>query len=712
MRIKSVKITNGLQHRSLESEFTDFNVIIGPNGCGKSSVIELLGLLLTNKFTWPGTMDTVVTQGEEKGEVKAVIEAEGDEVELSMALGRTSRKLVRGDLKISKSNEVVEYIESALLRTPIELVNEASIVRQGKLDAGLFTTQSKRQQIFQRLAGLNDIETKRKQLAEAKALCTPFMLSFDLDEKRRQVQELVERNMKLKSEHAALSSINPSQERYDQCKVLLSNLDNLVKYSTDQTALTAEHHQLEPIVIQAAAQLEIARASLLSLTATMEDRRTDYDEALRVISTAEAVAKRVAEKARLGKKLEETSATLAGIEAVPDEFVDEAKIKEFDDIYSDACNEVKQAVRVRDNLSAEDKRCPTCKTELEDPSAIIAENVAIIEEMTAIGKMASQSKLDLNIKRTAWSKKLTDYRTRLAELQTTVKNTQEALAGMDDVAETAADTSAAKAVVSDFTVLSSSVKGEQDNVDSISEVHVDANSKLQICDTKLSAVLDNLAGLGNVESTSGNVSEARTYIEAFDEHKTKMSSLAGQLTEVASQSEKAMEGLHETEAKAEKAEKLKVFSDHIEFARSALHRDNFPAGKIKSFIDRALINAEVYLEAMQAGFTASYDNEKGFIAHFPAKGTTIRADRLSGGEKTIFSLAFRFAVNEIKSETGFLFLDEPTAHLDSEHVDSVVRVLGLVKKKLAGRVQLFVVTHDEKMAAVADTVLEVNNASK
>ena len=147
-----------------------------------------------------------------------------------------------------------------------------------------------------------------------------------------------------------------------------------------------------------------------------------------------------------------------------------------------------------------------------------------------------------------------------------------------------------------------------------------------------------------------------------------------------------------------------------------LHRDNFPSGKVKAFVDAMLVQTNEYLEEMQAGFSVSYDNDDGFTAHFPAGGklpdrpVDIRADRLSGGEKCIFALAFRFSVNDLRSDTGFIILDEPTAPLDADHVDHVVEALGRVKSKLVPRVQVIVVTHDERLMTVADKVVQISRS--
>jgi len=711
MKIKSIDINNGLQHKKLKANFTDFNVIIGPNGCGKSSVIELMGYGLTNKFTWPGTLETMITTGEEKGDVTLVIEHEGEELTLKTALGKTSRKLVRGDLKINKSAEVIEYVQEVLLRTPFELVNEASIVRQGYLDAGLFTTQAKRQQIFQRLAGLNNIEMKRKQLADAKSLCTPFMLSFDLDEKKRQVQELLVRTRELKSEYAALSVIKPDQAKYDQCKVLLTNLGNIKKYSEEQVELDVEQKTLSNLYTEANSELTAASTMLGNLNGSLEVKRPDYERALGTVASARAVADHQANRQRLELQLSHASTALEQLGLVPESFEGQPEIEEFESIHQEALNEIKQAERVRDNLSAEDKKCPTCHTVLADPAAIIASSVATIDEMQVIGETASARLRELRGDRNTWENDLNEYRRKISELNTTVANTTTSLTAMTPVEGAITDPAAAQLVIDEYAKLSTSAREVQVKHAAVQVVFTEVDTALKVCTTKVDAVNRNLAGLSSTEGSTVSVLEATNYVSVFDEHKDKLAAVTGQLTEVSRQSEENMKSLHETEDKAEEAKKYKEYSDHIEFAKSALHRDNFPAGKIKAFIDKVLYNSEAYLEAMQAGFTVSYEHENGFIAHFPEKDLTIRADRLSGGEQVIFALAFRFAVNEVKSETGFLILDEPTAHLDDEHVDSVVRVLELVKRKLAGRVQLFVVTHNEKMAAVADTVLEVNRAS-
>jgi len=266
--------------------------------------------------------------------------------------------------------------------------------------------------------------------------------------------------------------------------------------------------------------------------------------------------------------------------------------------------------------------------------------------------------------------------------------------------------------VNEYSALDQSVRSEQTAYDTIRDIASEAVKSVEICQTKIDAIKSNLAGLSSTNQDTTALATATKYVNDYEEHQKTKTTFEGKLEEATSQLEKSEKSLAETREKAERSAKFNRYAEFLEFARNALHRDNFPSGKVKAFIDRTLMNADTYLESMNAGFAVSFDNEDGFSAYFPGKGTVMRADRLSGGEKVVFSLGFRFAVNEIKSETGFLILDEPTAHLDDDHVDAVVEALSLVKQNLAGRVQTFIITHNDKICTVADKVIEINSVSE
>ena len=80
----------------------------------------------------------------------------------------------------------------------------------------------------------------------------------------------------------------------------------------------------------------------------------------------------------------------------------------------------------------------------------------------------------------------------------------------------------------------------------------------------------------------------------------------------------------------------------------------------------------------------------------------------SGGEKVAVAIALRLALAELamgKSPT-VLILDEPTVYLDDERRTQVFSIIGELSKSLR---QVIIVTHDEKVVDIADTVIRVEN---
>ena len=82
------------------------------------------------------------------------------------------------------------------------------------------------------------------------------------------------------------------------------------------------------------------------------------------------------------------------------------------------------------------------------------------------------------------------------------------------------------------------------------------------------------------------------------------------------------------------------------------------------------------------------------ITHFPSQ--------LSGGEEQRVAIARSF-INNPK----ILFADEPTGNLDSKNGNAVMDMLVTLNKQ--NNSTLIVVTHDPKVAALADRILEMEN---
>jgi DNA repair exonuclease SbcCD ATPase subunit len=155
-------------------------------------------------------------------------------------------------------------------------------------------------------------------------------------------------------------------------------------------------------------------------------------------------------------------------------------------------------------------------------------------------------------------------------------------------------------------------------------------------------------------------------------------------------------------------DKLKAWRQTLEDARVILHRDQLPNMVAQLYIHSLNKRLARYLDLFEVPFTCRIRPDLSIEC---AKGgnVTEAAERLSGGEKVMLGIAFRFAVYDLfASNLGLLILDEPTVFLDEDHIQSVYSLLERVKSysKAAG-LQLIVVTHEKALAGVADRVIQL-----
>jgi DNA repair exonuclease SbcCD ATPase subunit len=146
----------------------------------------------------------------------------------------------------------------------------------------------------------------------------------------------------------------------------------------------------------------------------------------------------------------------------------------------------------------------------------------------------------------------------------------------------------------------------------------------------------------------------------------------------------------------------------LETLRSVLHRDALPAAVAQKGLERLEDDVNRHLELVGADFRARVGAALTFRALFP-DGRDVPAERLSGGEKVVFALAWRLAVNaRFAADVGVLCLDEPTAGLDADRLGHFRSALAGVRTlSEASGLQLVVVTHDRSLLGLFDHVIEL-----
>lgn len=142
--------------------------------------------------------------------------------------------------------------------------------------------------------------------------------------------------------------------------------------------------------------------------------------------------------------------------------------------------------------------------------------------------------------------------------------------------------------------------------------------------------------------------------------------------------------------------------------RPFFHRSGPPKEVSLSYLRSLESSVNALLGEFNSPFAIKADESLNFMAR-KKRGEFRPAKRLSGGEKTVLSLAFWLAVQSIFSgELGVLCLDEPTQHLDQRNVEFLTASLERLNSVLAGRdIQLLMVTHETGMRHVFANVIEL-----
>jgi exonuclease SbcC len=124
----------------------------------------------------------------------------------------------------------------------------------------------------------------------------------------------------------------------------------------------------------------------------------------------------------------------------------------------------------------------------------------------------------------------------------------------------------------------------------------------------------------------------------------------------------------------------------------------------RNFISRITQSANDYLKRLyRRPEIENFELTDDYEFFVTRAGYKRHANRLSGGQQVLASMAFLLALSEVLSQLDFLILDEPTTHLDENHRRELVTVL----ENLRRVPQLIIVDHHPELFEAADTRFRV-----
>jgi len=142
-----------------------------------------------------------------------------------------------------------------------------------------------------------------------------------------------------------------------------------------------------------------------------------------------------------------------------------------------------------------------------------------------------------------------------------------------------------------------------------------------------------------------------------------------------------------------------------------LHRDQLPKIVMAGF--RAELNDELQtiLGRFAAEFTADLTEDFDVVVHFGKHRNKPAALSLSGGQKTLLSIAFHMAMTKLLAGSiPLMSVDEPTNHLGEQDRVQVRNVLLNLKHTIGQTTCLLVATHDQMLYPAFDRIIDVSNS--
>lgn len=699
MLINKVTLTNFCQHAQREDEFGPGIIgIIGPNGSGKSNYVKSILRGITGSSGNPGRKEEDVTWGQEKGLVEVEFSVNGRLGIVKRQLASASCHLKYDDKTVRTAREVDQLLES-LLGIDKHVLTDMVFVQQGAIEGILFQRPADRAKALQNLFGTASAEALRTLLLDE--ITTTHIESRAEPIARLESLMLATQN-RLDEINTRLSAAQSLS--FDRIDVLRASILDYRARAQAKENLKSMEAQLE------AGQGGVSEVSLAlgerrrfrdELRRTLDSARNDYEASQKRIQSQQAIRLRMEDKARLLKE----KAQLAEQLAQPEPVAPAVSPERLADLAAH-CEELRASIAVsRKVISNQEGECPTCR------QPITAAHIG----RHRLSLASEEPQLSMYDKELKEQKALLDSyaqdRFRWTVSHTNAKNNMERVEGR---LKTLEDTDLTPIDVSDDLKFVGSFQNSEKLEHSVSVEIGGLEARHQLLKQQCSQILDQVnrlrAQAGDVELP--DVLKLEAELRQLEQERETFSRLQGEKAELIRRltvDAQQLEG-YKNEESATAARR--DWRSLLERVRMVLHRDQLPNIVAQAYLGALNAKLADYLSIFESPFTAQIKTDISIECQFLG-GHAAQAERLSGGQKVMLGIAFRFAIYDLFAQSlGFMVLDEPTVYLDSDHVESVFTLLERVKSYSAtAGLQLIVVTHEMRLAGIMDKVINLGLVS-
>lgn len=708
MKIDYVEIKNFCQHKE-RTETLGAGVvgILGRNGKGKSNFVRAIRRGLTGSSGNKGTKDDDLSWGETDGFIKVGFSVGSTEGFIKRALNTARCNMQFGDKKLKTATEIDSVLYD-ILGVPPSMLSQMVFVEQGAIEGVLFQGPADRKASFQTLFGTEQAEKLRAVIAaEADTIIISSRADVIARTQKQLNDEVMPQIMALQSELAQydMSGAILRPEDADAANATVALYE---KNSQTDAQLTEARRQSDELT----AQLSINSKQLAGSQSAVTEMQGMHDSLLGQVESARqqiTAAGRAQQIMQQRQQIEQRLQRAAAIKVEPKP-VEPVLETPLVSMRADLAECLQRRQRLRMEIEAgSGKTCPTCKQVVKvggDPAELAAKQL----ECTALDHDIDQWNKTIPVvemKLSAYVNDLARWTQRQTQAQDTDAQAHAELAALP--ADAAPLSPEQHKALTELLVLFDSevipgLRNAQMQLNSTQAVYNQTQERLQHVTARVNELS---ASLGQTVTLT-EYQTAKTRLALHADTRTKAASANGRLQAFHSQRQSLETQIEQYKTEEAHMEGLKRWKEQLDRARALLHRDQLPNLVAQEFIKVLNTRLAFYLQTFEVPFLAQIQEDLSVLCTFSGNHTMM-AERLSGGQKVMLGIAFRFAVYDMfVSNLGMLILDEPTVFLDDGNIDHVYNLLLKVRSysKSAG-LQLIVVTHEKRLMNIFDKVIEL-----
>lgn len=413
--IHSIKLLHWKSHEKTEIAFSKgTNVLVGPMGAGKTSIVDALSFALYGTFpslkSRKVTLEEIVMQRPEKhgdAKVEVVLETSGKKYALERMVSRGGAKafLMEGGKIIETGPARVNEAVERLLRTDYELFARTIYADQNNIDAFLSLASGERKRQIDELLGLDKFEKARagagaaaNKLKAMKAEAERAMAGVHEGELRSELEQAVKeaKQLSAKLEEARKEAKELEGQagfRKEKMKKLEGKQAEHAALSGEASGARAALKSLEENCLRVAGQLE----KKLSEKEVGEKLKKNSSELAEQLDLRKRVEELLPTREKMAAEVESMEKRLAVLARQTDgKNAGELKkeLKKLKDEIEEAKKEEKELSERQAQLAAELAVCLRAEIEKRGVENLVAELEKTAWEKTSLLKQAGEKELE------------------------------------------------------------------------------------------------------------------------------------------------------------------------------------------------------------------------------------------------------------------------------------------------------------------------------